>query len=89
MIPEGVKTQKCSTSNPDSGWFRKGESKHAFAYGIETACDKQGWILGYSIHPGNEHNSRTFKTLYDKLTSYHPKMMVLDAGYKTPAIAVC
>ncbi len=26
------------------------------------------------------------KTLYDKLLSYHPEMMVLDAGYKTPAI---
>ena len=24
--------------------------------------------------------SRTFKTLYDKLLSYHPEMMVLDAG---------
>ncbi len=87
VIPEGVKTQKCSTSDPDSGWFRKGEHKHVFAYGVETACDKHGWILGYSIHPGNEHDSRTFKTLYDKLLSYHPEMMVLDAGYKTPAIA--
>ena len=54
---------------------------------METACDKHGWILGYSIHSGNEHDSRTFKTLYDKLLSYHPEMMVLDAGYKTPAIA--
>lgn len=26
------------------------------------------------------------KILYDKLLSYHPEMMVLDAGYKTPAI---
>ena len=86
-LPEGVKTQKSSTSDPDSGWFRKGEHKHVFAYGIETACDKHGWILGYSIHPGNEHDSRTFKTLYDKLLSYHPEKMVLDAGYKTPAIA--
>ena len=24
-FPEGVKTQKCSTSDPESGWFRKGE----------------------------------------------------------------
>ena len=75
-------------NRPDlADWFRKGEHKHVFAYGIETACDKHGWILGYSIHPGNEHDSRTFKTLYDKRLSYHPEMMVLDAGYKTPAIA--
>ena len=66
-IPEGVKTQKFSTSDPESGWFRKGEHKHVFAYAVETACDKHGWILGYTVHPGNEHDSRTFKTLYDKL----------------------
>ena len=86
-IPEGVKTQKCSTSDPESGWFRKGEHKHVFAYSVETACDKHGWILGYSVHPGNEHDSRTWKTLYDKLKNLDMEMMVLDAGYKTPAIA--
>ena len=85
--PESVKTQKCSTSDPESGWFRKGEHKHVFAYGIETACDRHGWILGYSVHPGNEHDSRTFKKLYDKVQPFQPEMMVLDAGYKTPAIA--
>lgn len=31
-IPDGVKTQKSSTSDPESGWFRKGEHKHVFAY---------------------------------------------------------
>lgn len=86
-IPEGVKTQKCSVSDPESGWFRKGDHKHVFAYAVETACDKHGWILGFSIHPGNEHDSRTFKTLYDKLIGFKPSMIVADAGYKTPAIA--
>ena len=66
-IPEGAKTQKCSTSDPESGWFRKGEHKHVFAYSIETVCDKHGWILGYTVHPGNEHDSRTWKPLYDKV----------------------
>ena len=86
-IPEGVPTKKSSITDPESGWFRKGEHKHVFAYGVQTACDKHGWILGYSIHPGNEHDSRTFKTLYDKLKKYHPDMLVMDAGYKYPAIA--
>ena len=86
-IPEGVKTQKCSTTDPESGWFRKGEHKHVFAYAVGTACDKHGWILGYSVHPGNEHDSRTFKPLYDKIKHYHPAMIVADAGYRTPAIA--
>lgn len=86
-IPEGVPTKKSSITDPESGWFRKGEHKHVFAYGVQTACDKHGWILGYSVHPGNEHDSRTFKTLYDKLIKYHPEMLVMDAGYRYPFIA--
>ena len=87
LVPEDVKTQKCSISDPESGWFRKGEHKHVFAYAVETACDKHGWILGYTVHPGNEHDSRTFKALYDKISKLNPQMVVADAGYKTPAIA--
>ena len=67
--------------------FRKGEHKHVFAYTIETACDKNGWILGYTIHPGNQHDSRTFKGLYDKIKDIGIKTLIADAGYKTPAIA--
>ena len=81
------RTIKCSTSDPESGWFRKGEHKHVFAYAVETACDKNGWILGYTIHPGNEHDSRTFPQLYDKIKNIGIKTLVADAGYKTPAIA--
>lgn len=29
-----------STSDPESGWFRKGEHKNVFAYAVQTACDK-------------------------------------------------
>lgn len=39
--------------NEESGWLRKGENKNVFAYAIETAYDKNGWILGYTINPGN------------------------------------
>ena len=86
-VPLDGKTIKCSTTDPESGWFRKGEHKHVFAYGIETACDKNGWILGFDVNPGNEHDSRTFKGLYDKLQNIGMKKCVVDAGYKTPAIA--
>ena len=58
-----------------------------FAYSIETECDGNGWILDYSVHPGNEHDGRTFPTLYEKLKKYDIKTMVMDAGYKNPAIA--
>ncbi len=80
------KTIKESTSDPESGWFRKGEHKNVFAYAVQTACDKNGWILGYSVHPGNHHDSRTFKALYDKIKDIGIETLIADAGYKTPAI---
>ena len=86
-VPLDGKEIKCSTTDPDSGWFRKGEHKNVFAYGIETACDKFGWILGFTVNKGNEHDSRTFKGLFDKLKNIGIKRCVLDAGYKTPPIA--
>ena len=84
---KGEKTIRVSTSDPESGWFRKGEHKNVFAYAVQTACDKNGWILGYSVHPGNLHDSRTFKAVYDKIKDIGIKTLIADAGYKTPAIA--
>lgn len=82
-----MKEEKRSTIDPDAGWFHKGEHKEVFAYSIETACDKNGWILGYTVNRGNLHDSRTFKGLYDKLNKQEIEKIVIDAGYKTPAIA--
>lgn len=78
---------KSSTTDPESGWFHKGEHKQVFAYAIGTACDKNGWILDYTVNPGNLHDSRTFKELYDKIKDIGIEKLVADAGYKTPAIA--
>ncbi len=78
---------KVSTTDPDSGWFHKGQHKQVFAYSIQTACDKHGWVLGFTVNPGNEHDSRTFKGIYDKIKNPDLKIAILDAGYKTPAIA--
>ena len=63
------------------------EHKSVFAYTVQTVCDKHGWILGYTVNPGNLHDSRTFKELYDKIKDLEMKTLVADAGYKTPAIA--
>ena len=82
-----VKEEKQSTTDPDSGWFHKGEHKQVFAYSIETACDKNGWILGYTVNKGNLHDSRTFKGIYDKLKPFGIEKLIADAAYKTPAIA--
>lgn len=78
---------KVSTTDPDSGWFHKGEHKQVFAYSIQTACDKNGWILSYDVNPGNLHDSRTFIGLYNKIKNIGIKTLVADSGYSTPAIA--
>lgn len=81
------KEVKVSTTDPESGWFHKGEHKEVFAYCAETACDKNGWVLGYTVHPGNQHDSTTFPEIYKKVKHKDLEMVVVDAGYKTPAIA--
>ena len=82
-----LKEEKVSTTDPESGWFHKGEHKQVFAYSIETACDKHGWILGYTVNKGNEHDSRTFFGLYEKIKYLGIEKLIADAAYKTPAIA--
>lgn len=78
---------KASTSDPESGWYRKGKHKCVFTYAVETACNMNGWILGYTVHPGNLHDSRTFKSLYDKIKNIGIETLTTDAGYKMPGIA--
>ena len=39
--------------------------------------DKNGWILGYRLNPGNQHDSRTFKSLYDKINRMFMKGYML------------
>lgn len=78
---------KQSTTDSESGWFHKGDHKEVFAYSIETACDKNGWILGYTVNKGNLHDSRTFKGIYDKLKVFDIKKLIADSAYYTPAIA--
>jgi hypothetical protein len=83
-----VKTKKVSKTDPESGWYQKGEHKEVFAYCAQVACDEHGWVLDFTTHAGNLHDSRTFKSIYDKLQSHYKiEMMVMDAGYKNPAIA--
>lgn len=83
----GMKEIKESAVDPESGLFHKGDHKEVFAYVSQAACDKNGWVLGYTIHPGNEHDSRTFISIYQKLKELNVETIVADAGYKTPAIA--
>lgn len=86
--PEESKEITQSTTDPESGLFHKGEHKEVFAYSVQTACDRNGWILGYKSYAGNLNDSTTFPSFYEeKLKNLNPKKIVMDAGYKIPYIA--
>ena len=78
-----------STTDPECGVFHKGEHKKCFAYAAQTACDKHGYIMDFTLNPGNVHDSVAFDGLYDKLTERFKKIKyaVMDSAYKTPWIA--
>src|SRR5699024_4673576 len=45
-----------STTDPESGVFRKGEHKKCFAYEAHTACDKHNFVVCFHVTPGNIHD---------------------------------
>lgn len=84
----GTKTITVSTTDPQSGVFHKGEHKKCFAYAAQTVCERNGFVLAVDVNPGNMHDSAAFDSIYDKVTSRYSeiKVVVADAGYKTPWI---
>lgn len=82
------KNIKTSTTDPESGLFHKGEHKKVFAYSSNTACDKNNYILGFHVTPGNVHDSVSFWDLYKKMKEQRSNVtgIVVDSGYKIPAI---
>ena len=86
--PEMV-SRKVSTTDPDSGWFHKGEHKQVFAYGVNTCCDRHNYVLDFEVTAGNVHDSVSFWDLYRRLRQdwKYGTYYVMDAGYKIPAIA--
>ena len=88
---ERVKTKeiKVSTTDPESGNYHKGEHEECFAYCHTVFCDGNGFVLAYDTAPGNTHDSVSFYEPYGKLNERFGEEIenvVLDAGYKTPAI---
>lgn len=84
------KTIKTSTTDPDAGFYHKGEHEKMFAYSTSAFCDKNGFILDYYVTAGNIHDSVSFYGLYEKFKkSFLFKttlQFVLDAGYTAPSI---
>ena len=83
------KTVNESTTDPESGVFHKGEHKKCLAYTALTACDKNVYIMGMTMNPGNVHDSAAFDGLYDQVTKKFLEIqeVVMDAGFKTPWIS--
>ncbi|MCX4323792.1 MAG: IS1182 family transposase [Lachnospiraceae bacterium] len=77
-----------STTDPESGMFRKGDHKHCFAYEAHTVCDRHNFILDTVVTSGNVHDSVAFDALYERVTRRFPQIRIvtMDAGYKTPWI---
>jgi len=86
--PPPSKEVTVSTTDPDSGVFRKGEHETQFAYEAHTASNEHGFILGYEVTSGNVHDSKAFDSVYDKVTERFPEIqtVTMDSAYRTPWI---
>jgi len=86
--PPPTKEVTVSTTDPDCGVFRKGEHEVQFAYEAHTACDENGFVLGYEVTAGNMHDSVAFDPVYDKVTEQFPEIqtVAMDSAYRTPWI---
>lgn len=84
-----LKEVKVSTTDPESGLFVKGEKERVFAYTFHTACDRNGFVLGAKVTPGNVHDSQVFEDVLERVKKPYgkPEAVAVDAGYKTPYIS--
>lgn len=85
---EEFKEIKESTTDPESGYYVKDERTKQFAYSFHAAADRNGFILGTIVTPGNTHDSHIFELLVEQVIEKvsKPAAVAADAAYKTPAI---
>ena len=69
--------------------FYKDNFNRMFCYSLNTACDRNGFVLGTHVSSGNVHDSVNFDPLFTDVIKRFPQVqsMVADAGYVTPHIA--
>ncbi len=83
-----MKEIKVSTSDPDCGYFCKGEKEKQMAYVAQVVCDNNGYALDLELAPGNVHDSQSCKPILERvLEKYKVRAVAADAGYKTGPIA--
>ncbi|MDQ0228886.1 IS1182 family transposase [Metabacillus malikii] len=85
---EESKEIKESTTDPESGYYVKDERTKQFAYSFHAASDRNGFVLGTIVTPGNIHDSVILEPLVDRVIEKvgKPRAVAADAAYKTPAI---
>jgi len=58
---KSVEERQIKESDRSQEWLlREGEREKQFAYSCHTACDRDGFILGMIVIPGNVHNRLVF-----------------------------
>jgi transposase len=85
---EETKEIKESTTDPESGYYVKDERTKQFAYSFHAASDRNGFVLGTIVTPGNTHDSLILEPLVEQVIEKvgKPNAVAADAAYKTPAI---
>ncbi|MCM3094219.1 MULTISPECIES: IS1182 family transposase [unclassified Cytobacillus] len=85
---EEYKEIKEGTTDPESGYYVKDERTKQFAYSFHAAADRNGFVLGAIVTPGNTHDSHILEPLVEQVIEKvsKPKAVAADAAYKTPAI---
>ena len=64
---EETKEIKESTTDSESGYYVKDERTKQFAYSFHAAADRNGFVLGTIITPGNIHDSQILEPLVEQV----------------------
>ena len=81
-------TRKISTTDPECGYFCKGEKEKQMAYVAQVVCDENGYALDCEVVAGNIHDSQSCRPVLERvLKEYEITAVAADAGYKNGAIA--
>ncbi|MGK0578012.1 transposase, partial [Macrococcus capreoli] len=80
------KEKKESLTDPDAGYYVKGEREKQFAYSLHACVDKNGFFVDHHVTPGNIHDSTQLAPMISRMKDkgIKPKTLAVDAGYKTP-----
>ena len=80
--------RKISTTDPECGYFVKGEKEKQMAYVAQVVCDENGYALDCDVVAGNIHDSQACRPVLERvLKNYDVSAVAADAGYKNGAIA--